>query len=262
MKKYGQIGDKHDVVYPEYHTWGVWGSKQLGGRINPEIVTELIQKAHECVPNLAELQLKYAEEIQYYQGNVIGDTPAWLLRFERKDGKNVGMGGEHITIIYEVNTRKVLGLTRMLSELTPEIADLTHQETLETVWTFLKEQASDLVSNKLPTPMLNNIDKKERMEFLPGLDVGHVQLQWIDDHGETINLDGRKTEIHGMKIKMHLPVTDLWVWVIVGIDNRVLTFERNVAWDFDVMQRQTQMWLHDDWLIAQDIKFNVYQLYK
>jgi len=59
--------------------------------------------------------------------------------------------------------------------------------------------------------------------------------------------------VYGLKVKMYIPKTGLWAWVIVDTAGRIITFERNISWDFTKMERQTQMWLHDKWLIANNI---------
>ncbi len=41
------------------------------------------------------------------------------------------------------------------------------------------------------------------------------------------------------------------IWVIVGKDNEVITFERDIVWDFVRSGRQTEQWLHDSWLVSQ-----------
>lgn len=250
--KYGQIGDKHDVVHPDYQTWGLAGAKELHPLVSSDSFAEQLKLIQDYNIDISDYRLSYANTIRYYQG-ILGDNTAILLRFQRTDDHNSTLGGEHITCIFDTKIKQLLGYTRMRGELTPNVADLTHQQALKTALIFLKQVAPDLIPTTTNLPLLNTLEKHERMEFSPGLQLGNVEIQWMDDHPEIIALDGQQTKIHGMKIKMYIPKYELWAWVIVGCDNQVLTFERNISWDFDAMVRQTQMWLHDDWLKTQDI---------
>lgn len=253
--KYGQIGDKHDVVHPNYQTWGLAGTKAIEPLTQRTSLANILKLIQDYGIDISGYQLCYANHIRYYQGT-LGDKPAILLRFQKADGQNNIIGGEHMTFIFDTGAIQLLGYTRMRGELTPHVADLTHQQALETALSFLKQVAPDLIPVTINLPMLNIIEKHERVEFLPGLHLGNVEIQWMDDHPELLTLDGQQTKIHGMKIKMYIPQHALWAWVIVGCDNQVLTFERNISWDFDKMVRQTQMWLHDGWLKAQDVVFS------
>lgn len=250
--KYGQVGNKHDVVHPNYQTWGLAGTKEVHPLAQSNAPADIIKLIQNNGIDISGYQLSYANTIRYYQG-IFGDKAATLLRFQRSDDQNNILGGEHITCIFDAETKQLLGYTRMRGELTPNVADLTHQQALKTALTFLTRVAPDLIPAATNLPELNTLEKHERMEFSPGLHLGNVEIQWMDDHPELLTLNRQKTEIHGMKIKMYIPKYKLWAWVIVGCDNQVLTFERNISWDFDAMIRQTQMWLHDDWLKTQDI---------
>lgn len=253
---YGEVGDKHDIVHPQYKTWGLSGSKSVHLNIPADLLKDLLMRTQEYAKDLSGFMLQYASEINYYQGESLGEKPAILLRFERDNPQNKTLGGEHITFIYEKMTKKLLGFTRMREELTPHVADLTHKDGLAIAIHFLKKEAPDLVQQDIELPILRDIRKDERMEFPQGLPLGSLEVQWMDDHQEFLCINGQKTEIHGMKIKMFMPKHNLWLWVIVGTDHRVLTFERNISWDFDEMQRQTQMWLHDQWLLTQGISLH------
>jgi len=243
--KYGMIGNKHDVKHPQYATWGLFGNKEVSNHIPESTIDEIIECMSTCGIDAKGFTLGFASRVGYFSN---GDKKAILLRFERENGENKGLGGEHVSVVYSVQDKKILGFTKMRSELTPEVADITHQEALAIAVEFLQKAAPDLISEEVGTPELNGIDKKERMEFVPACPLGKTQLNWMDDHGELLTLGGKETEIHGMKVKLYIPETELWAWVIIGTDKQVLTFEKNIAWDFEKMQRKTQMWLHDGWL--------------
>lgn len=257
MKKVGQKGDRHEVVHPQYQTWGLSGKKEVGARFAAGDLEQVAAFVQSLELDLEGYKPAYANQIAYYQGGLqSGD--AVLMRFEREDGKNTGLGGEHVSVIYDLQARQVLGLTRMQAQLDGSTF-VDHQTALNNAIRFLKKFAPDLVPAAVEVPALNTLAPGDRMEFVPEVKLGEVQLNWIDDHAETIFADGKKREIHGMKIKLYLPKTELWAWVIVDKNGEVETFERNICWDFDKVQRKTQMWLHDAWLQAQNIRLTPVQ---
>ena len=67
-------------------------------------------------------------------------------------------------------------------------------------------------------------------------------------------INNEKHIINGLKVKFYVPKIDRWTWVIVDYHGDIITFERNIHWDFDKHQRLTPMWLHDQWLIENGIK--------
>lgn len=74
--------------------------------------------------------------------------------------------------------------------------------------------------------------------------------QWVDRHDETIvDEDGNEHVIPGVKVKTRHE-DGRYAWVVIGADSRVVTFERDVAWDTAAQRRATQMWLHDVWIAA------------
>lgn len=79
-----------------------------------------------------------------------------------------------------------------------------------------------------------------------------LTVQWVDRHDETIaGADGSPVTVSGMKVKTRHD-SGLYSWVIVGADNQVITYERDVTWDTGHSRRQTAMWLHDRWISARD----------
>ncbi|QSQ24330.1 hypothetical protein JY651_05025 [Pyxidicoccus parkwayensis] len=155
---------------------------------------------------------------------------ATLTRFERQDGRNAGLGGEHYSrVVNEAGLLK--GFANM--DLAYESDNLPSRErTREIAMGFLKEFAPDL----LP-----------RME-----------ISWIEPHDEPVRVtrDGRPQVITvtGMKVKMRNTGDGRWFWVIVGANERVMVFERDIVWINMPGHRQTEKWLHDTWLAARDSK--------
>lgn len=151
------------------------------------------------------------------------ERPVWRFRHERKDGSNAGLGGEHISFVVDAQMTRLLGVTRMESRLAE--GDLPDRETARTVAeTFLADAASDLHDA--------------------------VDVLWIEPHDETITADGRDVVVTGMKVKCR-DQSGTYAWVIVGPETEVVTFERNVIWNDDMSRRETEQWLHDDWLAEQ-----------
>lgn len=43
-----------------------------------------------------------------------------------------------------------------------------------------------------------------------------------------------------------------YAWVIVGADETILTYERDITWDSAAGRRSAEMWLHDTWIAARE----------
>jgi hypothetical protein len=250
--KFGQKGDPHDIVHPKYPFWGCVGKTT----VEPTVISQsTLAEAQQLLDSLnisrAGFHLTHTMEIPYYSGK-LPEAKALLLRFEREDGRNAGLGGEHISVVYDIENKRLLGLTRMQAEL-DNSAFVSHQKALDVALTFLKQVASEMISSEIKTPELIDLSPGERMDFVPALRIGNVELHWVGDHAETIQVDGATKEIHGIKVKMQLPGDELYAWTIVDKHGQVETFEYSINWDFEAMMRKTQMWLHDNWLKAQAI---------
>ena len=75
------------------------------------------------------------------------------------------------------------------------------------------------------------------------------------DHPETITVDDKASQTHGIKVKMRYDDNSKrYAWCIVDKTKQVHVFERDIYWDFDKGSRETQLWLHDGWLAAHSIK--------
>jgi len=150
-----------------------------------------------------------------------------LVRLERRDGRNSGLGGEHMSYILNDQGR-LLGFTRMDAALQGQ--DLPTESEAEAIARdFLAEAAPDLLAT--------------------------LEKHWIAPHDETFRVtDGARSDVitvTGMKVKMRNTADGRWFWVIVGSDRKVMTFERNIVWATFKGRRQTEKWLHDSWLQEQ-----------
>ncbi len=153
-------------------------------------------------------------------------TPATLTRFERRDGRNAGLEGEHFSTVAAAD-----GTLKGFAHIALDLAGkpLPSRERTEAVArAFLQAHAPDLLAR--------------------------MQIHWIDPHDEPIRVqrEGR-TEIvtlTGMKMKARNLADGRWFWVIVGSDEKPMVFERDIVWITFPGHRQTEKWLHDGWLKA------------
>lgn len=152
------------------------------------------------------------------------DVKAFIGRYERTDGVCNHVGGEHVSIIIDTNGR-LLGYTRMDTNLSE----------------------NELPSEKDALCVANNFVEK----YAPDL-VGKLENLWIKPHPEEIYVeDGSCKTITGMKVKFYNADNDLYSWVIVSSEQKIISFERDIEWVVMPGFRKTQKWLHDNWLIEQ-----------
>ncbi len=157
----------------------------------------------------------------------VDGAPAVLIRNERSDGRNTGLGGEHVSWLHDDQGR-LKGFVRMQQMLAS--GDLpAKQVAQDAAHAFLESAAPDLLEN--------------------------LELHWIARHDEEITVgNGAQrvaTTIAGMKVKMRNTADGRWFWVIIGTDGAPIVFERDIVWVTMPGHRQTEKWLHDDWLAAQ-----------
>lgn len=145
---------------------------------------------------------------------------AVLIRHERVDGRNSSLGGEHFSVLLADG-----GALQGCAHITLDLAGKslpTRERSEEVARAFLQQFAPDL---------------------LPDL-----ELHWIEAHEETVRTAAGDVTLAGMKVKMRNPADGKWFWVIVGSDEKALIFERDIVWISFPGHRQTEKWLHDDWL--------------
>lgn len=149
---------------------------------------------------------------------------AELVRYQRDDGRNAALGGEHFSTVIASDGR-LKGFARM---------DL------------------DLVGGRLPSredtqAIAMDFLRATAPELLPVLEVS-----WVEPHDEPLRVTrAGKSEnltLTGMKVKMRNRADGRWMWVIVGADRKVMVFERDIVWVTFPGHRKTEKWLHDAWL--------------
>ncbi|MEM1048582.1 MAG: hypothetical protein AAGL24_20685 [Pseudomonadota bacterium] len=160
----------------------------------------------------------------------VDGAPAVLIRNERADDHNTGLGGEHVSWLHDDRGR-LKGFVRMQQALASGTLP-TKQVAQDAALDFLKRAAPDLLEN--------------------------LELHWIAQHDEEVTVTAGakqvKTTVAGMKVKMRNTADGRWFWVIIGTDGAPIVFERDIVWVTMPGHRQTEKWLHDDWLAAQAIQ--------
>lgn len=158
-------------------------------------------------------------ELRQMQTGIQNSNAIWVFRYEKANGRNNGLGGEHFSFVVDQSTLEICGFTWMDQKLANGNLP-SKEETKEIAGSFIGK-----ISDKL----------FQKLENL-----------WIEPHIETIIIDNHHVEITGMKYKCYLREEDTYCWVIVGPKNKVITFEQGIKW---VNGRVTEKWLHDRWLI-------------
>lgn len=155
---------------------------------------------------------------------------AILVRYERNDGRNTGLDGEHFSAVIAAN-----GTLKGFANLSLDLVGkpLPSRERSEQVArVFLQEVAPDLL---------------ERMK-----------ISWIEPHDEPIRVQrnsfNETVTLTGMKVKARNLADGRWFWVIVGSDEKPMVFERDIIWIAFPGHRKTEKWLHDSWLKIQPTK--------
>lgn len=166
---------------------------------------------------------------QTSQRSVILDgQPATLSRYERRDGRNAFLEGEHFsTVIATDGTLK--GFANISFDLVGK--PLPSRERAEQIAAeFLRRAAPDLLTS-----------------------LGRAS---VTPHDEPILLlrAGRNetVQLTGLKFKARSLADGRWFWVIVGSDEKPMLFERDLEWATLLARRKTEQWLHDRWIKAQD----------
>lgn len=184
------------------------------------------------MPESAVSRIQPPEEFGclWVQEVAVEGEPVYHLRFEPSGSEGPSLCGEHYSaLVTPDGTLK--GETLMDARLSEEYsrAELpAEDEARETALRYLEEKAPDLAES--------------------------VEFHWVAPHPEKVLLTsdevtgGLAVTVTGMKVKCRNKTDGRWFWVIVGPENRVITFERDVVWNSEGSMRQTEMWLHDLWL--------------
>lgn len=232
-----KITENNHYIKPNYQAWGRAGScaaSTLEGSLAVDVLEQI--QAHYTGLGLNHFVIKHLE---LYQGENQKALSAYHLHNNSE--------GEFVAYLFEVDSFKLLGSTH-LTKCNANLPLIAHEAAMNRALAFLNQYANDLVGEAVTVDFEMGIDPEKRIEFELKPQIGKVEFQWIGEHLETIETEGQEFVITGQKVKMFIPSLNLFAWVIVGGNGEVITFERNVCWDFPNQMRLTQMWLHPKWL--------------
>lgn len=238
-------------IQVNYIAWGLGSPPNIiSTHIDDRAVKKNIDAIGKTFP-LKKLHFLSAISVNYFQGSDTPDKELLLFRFNTSTTKTSEFGGAHVSILIDSVDHKIFGLMDLRITTSKKVYT-THDIALATAVSFLKNAASDLVSSttSLPDMSSHNAKPGEKITFSDHPKIGLLELHWIGQHSEFIKNKNELTEIVGMKVKFYHRERNLWLWVIVNQNNKVICYERDVFWNFDEVRRDTQMWLHDQWLMA------------
>lgn len=175
--------------------------------------------------NLLAALIPTSHQLTSHRNVVVDGAPAVLMRYERQDGRNTELEGEHFSAIV-ADDGKLKGFANISLDLVGKpLPSRAQSETIARA--FLQSHAPDLLPR--------------------------MKISWIEPHDESIRIqrNGRNETVTltGMKVKARNLADGRWFWVIVGSDERPMVFERDIVWITFPGLRQTEKWLHDSWLV-------------
>lgn len=185
------------------------------------------------VPENIRAQLEPPEDFErcYTHKVSVDGVQVYHLRYQPLASAEPTLCGEHYSAIVTPEG-KIKGEMRMDARLSKERGggDLPSEQAA-------RQEALDYLNRKAPDLV----------------DVHTVS--WVAPHTEKVMLlsdevpGGLSVTITGMKVKCHNTADGRWFWVIIGAGGQVVTFERDIVWHTMGSLRQTEMWLHDLWLV-------------
>jgi len=181
------------------------------------------------------IQVPQGFEISTIQKVKHNEEDVHWLRFT-KEGNAHKLGTEHFSITYDASHKIIKGYMRLDKSLCiPEASLLSEEEAKDLAFKFVEKYAADMVND--------------------------LELRWIKPlrevpqnppHDQGFLIDG-DTLLLGVRVKLWNKKEEKFSWVIVGKDGEVISFERDIRWDFERKVRLTQRWLHDNWLMENNV---------
>ena len=139
------------------------------------------------------------------------------------------LGGEHYSLSVTEGDYRLMGWMHLRKDFDSD-TNISEDRAKEIAFRFLEKHAPDL----LDTVEVRWIQATIKVPVNPPHDEGFI-LQ-----------DG--TIITGMRVKLWDNLSKKYAWVIVGANEQIISFERDVVWNTQKHCRTTERWLHDDWL--------------
>jgi len=161
------------------------------------------------------------------------EVPVFIFRYEKSNGKNTGLGGEHFSVSVDLGATKIMGVMHV---------DETHcgeglpndDDAQDAAIQWLPKIAPELVDQYEVKWILS---QKEEPEKIPH----ECPFPFKDD-------EGKEHLVTGVRVKLFFQELDSWGWVIVGRDGQIISFEREVIWNTTLSRRSTPAWLHDNYI--------------
>jgi hypothetical protein len=238
-------------MIPNYKKWGLGDGSAASLCIDKALTEEIktgIFFANQWI-DVKGFTLVENGWVDYYQGSNHISERLLFLRFVPKN-KRPFLGEEHFSILCSLKNNQVFGFLKTLYVSNEVKKYLTHQEALNSAIPFIQKNNPELIPLKIVIPKIQAAAPGTKINFSQKIDLGNIELHWIGGHDETVHQDQEKHVISGMKVKMFNKQNKLWLWVVVAHNGEVIAFENNVSWNFLKGRRETQMWLHDEWLAA------------
>lgn len=239
----------NEQLIPDYTKWGQANGSKLCVEITSSSVTNEALDVAQNIFDLSDLKLNTSLSVLSYRGPHLSAVPLVLLRFVKTASTSKTLEGEHLTALIDVSSKQLHGFTKMFYE--PIITDrlISHTEALNQAISFIQNTAPEMFSdNTIKIPKFFECELSSKLSFSEKIVLGSLELHWINKHYETVIIDKILQQIWGMKVKMFIPAKKLWTWVIVDAAGNIQTFEKEIFWNFDEFMRDTEMWLHDEWL--------------
>lgn len=145
----------------------------------------------------------------------------WVFRYEKANGENNGLGGEHYSFTVTQDKYKVVGVMWMDQRFEKGQSLPSHGETREIVEEYLQKVEPGLFQRSENT--------------------------WIRREDSSIIVNGKEMTLTGVRYKLFMPGDNKWGWVIVGPDGNIMSFEQDMIW---MGGRISEMWLHDSWILS------------
>lgn len=176
--------------------------------------------ASHTLTNDSDKQEKYAlsieQEVRYNKKS------AKYLRFQ-SDNEKINYHGERIAFV--LSDKNILGYARFHRSDVPcaKLGLPKIEESKTIALAFINHIAPDLKQN--------------------------MKILWIKPHNEYIKPENEEICLTGMKVKCRDINTGLYFWVIIGANQQIMTFERDIQWITFPGKRGTEKWLDDAWVL-------------
>ncbi|SQD78431.1 hypothetical protein [Moritella yayanosii] len=158
----------------------------------------------------------------YQADGSMDNTSVSLVRYQPQANSQLMLQQQHVSFVLDLQG-KLMGFNRLIPDFSMNAGTLPDpDESRVLAIEFLEKYAPDLVKD--------------------------MDVKWIKPHDEIIYQNNKKMTLTGMKVKCRNKSDGRYFWVVIAQDRSVMTFERDIVWDFFRAGRQTEKWLHDSWL--------------